>query len=384
MGIYFGLAAFILLFAIGYKANLSERRRRNFLIVSFGLLILVAGLRSPTVGIDLVAHYAKRFTLVSLYDWSEIPAFATLTGYEIGYCYYTKLISCISTDVQVFIMVSAVVMYGIMAIFIYKKSKDVVMSTELFICMCVYYMYMNIIRQGLAVSFVLLGYLLFEKYERKLKGYIWFVLMILLAATFHSSAILCLIMLVADRLKFTRKQIVIMTAVTVVVYFSYSRIYNVILTVLGQDNNYERYLTSSTEGVGNMNLQSMTLLLLTVGAFLLGFYTFVWRKQVKISGKLKFEILMEKDESFLLYMGLIASVCRLLIFQMNIINRFSYYFVPFVLILYPNAIDKFSLRSNRKSLRCIVYFAFAIYFIGMTLIYAKQFYGVVPFSFYWQ
>ena len=170
MGIYFGLSAFILLFGIGYKVNLSERRRKNFLIVSFGLLILVAGLRSPTVGIDLAGHYAKRFTLVSSYDWSEILTFVTLTGYEIGYCYYIKLVSCISTDVQVFIMVSAVVMYGIIAFFIYKKSKDVVMSTELFICMCVYYIYMNIMRQGLAVSFVLLGYMLLEKYERKLKG----------------------------------------------------------------------------------------------------------------------------------------------------------------------------------------------------------------------
>lgn len=384
MAIYFGLAAFIFLFGIVYKANSSERRKRNFIIVSFGLLIIVAGLRSPSVGIDLAGHYAKSFDLVSSYAWKEIPAFATLTGYEIGYCYFTKLISCISTDVQVFIMVSAIVMYGIMGLFIYKKSKDVVMSTELFICMCVYYMYMSMMRQGMAVSFVLLGYLLLEKHERKLKGYIWFVLMILLATTFHASAILCLIMILSDRLRFTKKQIFIMGAATIVVYFCYSKIYNVVLAMLGQGNNYERYLTSSTESVGNMNLQSMTLLLLTVGAFLLGFYVFVWKKRGKVGGKTKFEIQMEKDESFLLYMGLLASVCRLLIFQMNIINRFSYYFVPFVFILYPNAINKFSLRSNRKTLRLIVYTLFAIYFVGITVLYAGQFYGVVPFSFYWE
>ena len=42
---------------------------------------------------------------------------------------------------------------------------------------------------------------------------------------------------------------------------------------------------------------------------------------------------LKKNESFLLYMVLIASTFNLLVFRMNILNRFSLYFTPFVLIL---------------------------------------------------
>ena len=51
----------IALVGIGIHANKNMKRRRDFLIFSFGLMILVASLRAPSVGIDLAGHYAKRF-----------------------------------------------------------------------------------------------------------------------------------------------------------------------------------------------------------------------------------------------------------------------------------------------------------------------------------
>ena len=77
MAIYFVLAVFIYLYGKLYRANSSNRRRKIYLIVTFGVLILVASLRDPSVGTDLAGHYAKRFNMIGDYSWSQIPTFST-------------------------------------------------------------------------------------------------------------------------------------------------------------------------------------------------------------------------------------------------------------------------------------------------------------------
>lgn len=102
MAIYFVLAVFIYLYGKLYRANSSNRRRKIYLIVTFGVLILVAGLRDPSVGTDLAGHYAKRYNMIGSYSWSQIPTFSATIGYEIGYCYFTRFLHFFSSDVQFF------------------------------------------------------------------------------------------------------------------------------------------------------------------------------------------------------------------------------------------------------------------------------------------
>ena len=111
-------------------------------------MILVASLRAPSVGIDLAGHYAKRFEQIAFYSWKDIPKFSAFSTYEIGYCYYCKILSMINSNVQFYIFVTSLIVYGTMGYLIYKKSSDVILSTMLVIFSCQYYMYMNIIRQG--------------------------------------------------------------------------------------------------------------------------------------------------------------------------------------------------------------------------------------------
>ena len=162
------------------------------------------------------------------------------------------------------------------------------------------------------------------------------------------------------------------------------QIYVGILGIVGS-SNYERYLTGS-ESMGNMNMQSIFNFVLTVGAFVVGYYVLVWKKKtvktLLINDKNEYQL--QANESFMLFMVLIASVCRLLLFRMNIINRFTYYFIPYVLVLYPYVIDSMQLKSNRTIVRIFVYGLFFIYFLWMTTTYAASFYGAVPYSFYWQ
>ena len=335
MAVYFALAAIVGLYGTAIHANTDQRRRKRFVIVAFALMILLAGLRSPSVGIDLRQHYARNFTKIASYAWSQLASFTT--PYEIGYCYYTKFLTLISTDVQFYIFVTSFIIYAAIGYFIYKESTDVVMSTELVILSCLYYMFMNIIRQGMAVAIVLVGFVWLDYSRRNLKDYVKFAIMIILASTFHNSAILCMSIILFDRLKFTKKQILIGGAITALIYTFYMQIYVRVVGFFGSGNNYERYLTGS-ESVGNFNTQSLVNFLLAFFAFLLGYYVLVWKKKsVKniFAEDVENEYGLEKSESTMLFLVLIASVCRLLLFRMNIMNRFTYYFIPFLYILYP-------------------------------------------------
>lgn len=385
MAIYFVLAVFIYLYGKLYRANSSNRRRKIYLIVTFGVLILVAGLRDPSVGIDLAGHYAKRYNMIGSYSWSQVPAFSATIGYEIGYCYYTRFLYFISSDVQFFVFVTSFLIYAAFGYFIYKESTDVVMSTEFMLFSCLYYMGMNVLRQELAFAIVLIAYTWLDNSERNLRDYIKFVILILIAATFHSSAILCLLMVLFDRMKFTRKQIIVGIGAIVVFYVFYMKFYTVALDLLGAGNNYERYLTSVTEGAGNINLHTIYNFLLAFMTFLMGYYVLVWEKKSNKNILINDEssYCLARNESFLLYMVLIAATFRLLIFQMNILNRFSLYFTPFITILCPYAISSMHLNSNKKIVRAFVYILFGFYFVWITINKAAEFYGVVPYSFFW-
>lgn len=384
MIIYFVLAGFIPLYGFLTHANRNNFRKKQFVFVVFGIMTLISALRASTIGIDLDLHYAKNYELISSVNWSDIPIFATLKQYELGYCYFTKLLTYISTDVQFYIIFTSVVIYGVHGYFFYKKSEDVILSSSLFMFFCLFYMYMNIVRQAIAVSILLMAYLIFSESKKKIHNYVVFVLLVILASGFHSSAILCLVYLLFDKLKFTKIHMLLGIVVTALIYVGYSSVYKFVLSILGGNDKYSSYLDSEEYGVGYMNLQSIYYVIITLGAFLLGYYILVWKDKTSHKLFAKQEYKVKSNESFMLYMSFIAFACRLLIFKMSIITRFTFYFIPFVLILYPYAISKFKRRSNRIILNLTVYGVCLIYFVWVTLSNADTLYGVVPYEFFWQ
>lgn len=384
MIIYFVLAGFIPLYGFLTHANRNNFRKKQFVFVVFGIMTLISALRASTIGIDLDLHYAKNYELISSVNWSDIPIFATLKQYELGYCYFTKLLTYISSNVQFYIIITSIIIYGLHGYFFYKKSEDVILSSSLFMFFCLFYMYMNIIRQAVAVSILLLAYLIFSESKKKVHNYVVFVLLVILASVFHSSAILCLVYLLFDKLKFTKIHMLLGIVVTALIYVGYSSVYKLVLSILGGNDKYSSYLDSEKYGVGHMNSQSIYYVIITLGAFLLGYYILVWKDKTSHKLFAKQEYKVKSNESFMLYMSFIAFACRLLIFKMSIISRFTFYFIPFVLILYPYAISKFKRRSNRIILNLTVYGVCLFYFMWVTLSNADTLYGVVPYEFFWQ
>ena len=384
MTIYFVQVFIIWASGILSNTHKSQRLKRRYIIFAFSFIILLAALRKYTIGIDLEGHYAARYSLVAFYNWSDMPEFSLLSQYGIGYCYFIKFLTLISTDVQFYITVTSLIIYGSVGFFIYKNSTDVVMSTCLFVLFCVNYMFMNIICQGLAISLVLLGYNFSIDAKRKKDRHVVFLVFILLAYLIHTSALLCFILLLFKKLKFKISHIVFGVFASIFAFLLYDKLYEVTVLFLGSEK-YASYIFNDRENQASFNLQSLALFILTAIPFVIGCYSIIWQKISREKSKKQFsEDSIEKSDSFLMFMGLMAIICRLLLFRMNIINRLSYYFIPFILLLYPRTIQELNCLKYRRTARILTYVVFLIYFIWMTLEYAEVFYGTIPYEFYWQ
>lgn len=380
MAIYFVTTCLIMIVGAGYPAQKNSRTKRNFLVFSFGILIAVAALRSVNVGTDLATHYARRYVQIASYNWKDIPNFSMMSTYELGYCYLTKFLSTICPHVQFYVLTTSIFTYGVTARFIFRNSDNVKMSTYVFILTCTYYNYMNIVRQAIAISIILLGYEYLKRETNKIKNVAIYVVFVLVASTIHSASILCLVFAVFRYLEFKRKHIFWGVVGTMIFYIAYQQIFSLTLNLFGLSAEYSGYFTKEAESVGHINKQSISMFLTIAMAFVIGCYTLVVKKRrSSVEG-----FVLHHTEKFLLYMGLLATICRLMVFRMNIINRYSYFCVPFVLLLYPTAINAIGNVTNRKIAKYMVYIMLVTYYIYMTFYYEASFHQTVPYEFFWQ
>lgn len=364
------------------KSINSQQEKKIFMLFSFGILILVAGLRSYAVGTDLYMHYAKRFIQISEIDWSQLPEFSLTSTYEIGYCIFTKLISQISANLNFFIFSTSLFIYGAVGWFIYKNSSDVKMSTLLFVLSGMYYNSLSMIRQSIAISIILIGYEFLKKDNYgKIKKYLIYSAFVLIAASVHASSIICILLILFDCLEFKQGHIVISIIVTGVFFFLYNQIFTILVDLFGLSDRYDEYSSNARESIGHINVQSFSSVLIIFLGFAFACYYLVMNKS---EHNLIDTTDNENKTSLLMFLGMLAFICRFMIFKANIINRFSWFFIPFIFILYPLAVKNIDNYKTRKSIKFIIYCLFAMYFVMMTFRYERTFHHTIPYEFYWE
>ena len=387
MTIYF--IQVLLLWVAGFfrKTTPDKTFRKVYLVFAGICLVLVAGLRQYTVGTDLDHHYAREYTMLADTSWKQIPKL-NIT-YEVGYRYYCKILSIFSSNVQYFIFVTSLITIGIFLWFVYENSVDIVMSTLLFVLYCINYMYYNVIRQAVAVSIVLIGYHFLKKRDLGIIRYAAFAAFIVLASTFHSSAILCLLIIVFNIASRYPVRLLPSLLITLIVFMFYGELFTFLNgNVFAGTSNYDRYTSSGSiaaEGQGYFSRQPLGDVCLCAGALLLAYFLMVRKNRggEVISAQHDSLAYRIQDERLIIYSSLICFICRLLVFRMNILYRVSYYFVPFVLLLYPLAISRLE-KNTRIVVSTVIYIIFFIYFAWMTVAYAGNLYGTVPYKFYWE
>lgn len=149
--------------------------------------ILLMGFRGLQIGTDTINYW-------SIFGVCGNLSFSELFGYyiELGYSLLNKFVSILFGEYRVMMFVNAIIiMWGIRNV-ILKLSMNKMMSIYLFIAIGYFCSAMNIVRQYIALVFVLNAFIA-VLYKQK----IWKILLnILIATMFHKSAILMVVVII--------------------------------------------------------------------------------------------------------------------------------------------------------------------------------------------
>ena len=177
MTVYMASISIILFLGLALAPKKSKQRKKTFLFLSSLLLILIAGFRDYSVGVD-TATYANIYYNIDYYNVGS-------TRFEIGFIYLFKLLHNISVNPGFMLIVVSIIDLGCTAYFIGKFSKDPMISVLLFVLLRTYFGQMNTIRAGLAIAISLVSFAIIIE-RRSIKRVVLAALILFVAGSIHS------------------------------------------------------------------------------------------------------------------------------------------------------------------------------------------------------
>jgi len=184
------------------KKSLNIKNKHTYCIVFSIIWTILLGLRHPSMGVDLVATseygYIGQYNLIQTLSLKD--AFLnSVQNYEHGYVIFCKLIGYISSDPQWLVFCCATVSMICVCLLISKNSELPFLSSIIYLGLPVFLITYSGLRQSLAISITLLSFDLIKR-----KKLFCFILTVLLAALFHSSAIIFLVAYPAYHIKLSK------------------------------------------------------------------------------------------------------------------------------------------------------------------------------------
>ena len=209
MTIYIVLLLFILIsywFCMHIRAK-QGKEKLYFLNIVFIAIYLLCVLRLSSVGRD-VPGYERAYLLTANIEWGNF----TYIYFESGYILLMKICLALGASFQVFLCVTYAIILTPIYLVIRKYSKNVLLSVLIFVCYMYFEFALTGIRQALAMSIVLVGYIVFiESKKFNVLKYIFFVT---LAAFFHKSAVVCYLFALMVPIKSIKKYTTVVVVVT--------------------------------------------------------------------------------------------------------------------------------------------------------------------------
>lgn len=364
MLIYFLIVVLILAFSLVYK-KLCELDSGNKYFKLYKVICLTAmiltlsifyAVRGLSVGTDTKAYNHIFNYLADNFD-------SSLFHYEIGFTLLSSIIYAMSPSFTLFMFVVGVIMFSCIIFANYKLSKNPVLSNILFITFGFYMQSFNIIRQYLAISFILIGlYFLIKKNNNWL-----FLLFVLIASLFHKTAVVAGVILILKYVKFETMYVLILSVVMLLGILLLPQISNVLETIL-----HTSYFKTYLPLMGDI---STTDLLLVAMAIVCVVVAIILRSYLKKKNK-DFDIVHYDMYVWLLTLFCFIKVAS--IFTIENIDRLGAYFLIAILFFIPLVIEE--LFKSRKELWSWIICVFSVICM-VIMIQVIGVYGAYPYVF---
>ncbi len=348
----------------GISENRIETRKKFFVFFAGLALLVIMGLRHEYVGVD-TSTYLQLFHMSDLYEWKELftiskgTSFMDLLDEERGFWLVCKVLRTLHVSDQMFLFLYAMAVTCMVSSCIKKYSKNPFWGFYLMATLGFFTMGMSGIRQTLAACILLYG--IDCMIQRKPIKYI---LLVLLATSFHQSAIFCIIFYFFRNVRINKANglILAILSVTSILLRSF---FTSILNYFIPQKFENLYGLNNTRYIVNP-------MVIAVAVLIPLFCLFFWEKS-----KTKTEF--QKQVCSICFLG---SFCNVVITALSIsslmIGRMSYYFVFYNVILLGNIISDIEDRNTRY-----IASVFAVLLPGY-MFFKSQSLGIAPYYFFWQ
>lgn len=313
------------------------------------ILILFSGLRG-----DFTSDYIGYSSLFSYYNtFSFKETLFKNFGQEKGYVLLNRFVGLLTDNVVFIMIITSLIVIILYLKEIKKYSECIWISILLFVTIGQYYTSFNLIRQIIAAGIIFNGskYL----YERNFKKYLIYII---IGSLFHKTAMIMLPFYFILNMRFTFKQVVLVLSSTIL-FFGFT---DTIISYI-QKYFYSHYL----EGMYGMQGYHIKNVILPIVIFI---FVFLHQKYVKLKSDKKLNIWVNSVMFYTFF-----SVLGL---KIQMLERISAFFAPYVLLIFPYIIMKLKNKELRLIyIVAIVFLAIVYNFITLSGT------GYDPYYFFW-
>lgn len=326
-----------------YDVNGNTRNRMTAYYLLMAWFIAVSGFQY-CMGSDIIV-YMDEFDYA---DWSDISTDNILGLYkrQFGWVLLTNVVKSLCSDFFLLKFIQAVFVNVVFFDF-FKKQSNAIFTCVLFYSLLVYLDFnFNLLRQTFAIAIFLLGYRFFVE-----KKWFKYYFSVFLAILFHNSAFILFFIPLLHLLKINKMNLIIISSMFFLLLFSIrflslSSLFNNYLMLLFNDSDVSEigagYLNDDVYGQNTVAI--IPFLVFTSLYLWIVFYYYKFIIQTNEDSK-NIEKGISSLKFFLLYILLYV-----LVFSMPIFARFSFYFVPFFIIMISNFIINLS-NVNYSTIR---------------------------------
>lgn len=321
-----GFLISLLFLWLAQKKAKTKKTKIIFIVLAVLPLFLLSALRY-----DVGTDYMKRYTN----DYLAMAKGENISNLEIGFKLIDYLCLLITKEPYLLFWITSLIILAIFFIVMYQQSKDICLSATIFFLAGYFFGSLNLVRQYIAMGFLLIAYQFLLK-ENKKQSYIGFAVCILLAFLMHSSSIVgAILILLGKKILVNAKWVL---PVSILLLLLNENIMQVLGLVIGK-TRFSVYLT------GNMAKGEISILNIVENIIIyLWMYVIFYLKQKKKEEITKEATLLLNIQGIAL-LTTVAGACHMLF------SRIALYFVVFQILSIPYYISIMPLKTIAEQIK---------------------------------
>lgn len=346
-----------------------KRGKKYYCVLIFFIIIFLAMFRSYEVGND-VKGYTRIYELIA----SGAPMETMGKRFELGFLYLCKSLSYISSNSQFLLITYGAFVLGTIGCFIYRFSLIPWISVLMFFCLFLDNT-LSVMRQGLALSFVLISFFYLNK-GRILTYFLWNIVALL----FHNAALIFFLAYPLSIISRYNSALKILGFTGTCLFFL---LFNPIINLVMKIFPKYHYYVGSTYLDGRLRIGTFALLFI-IGMFYTISYHFDKKYRISIKQIIsdRKSALSERGYNTFSNLGFLSCLVIACSFKSTIIGRFSGITSIFLICYYPNMLVRVSNRHISCLLNLILMTMIVVYRI-IVIIYRPEWNTIYPYKFFW-